>query len=95
MTHLQINMLLWDLFPYLAVFALCAAIMLWRVWPGITALWHRRLRRIDLKMLWPICKREAGDLNTAKLAFAFHALNDTAWTCLGEDEVCRIIDELK
>ena len=57
--------------------------------------WHARQRAIDLQILWPSCRDQARDLDHAKAAFAVHAFNDTAWTCLGEREVCRLIDELE
>jgi hypothetical protein len=51
-------------------------------------------RQIDLAILWPSCKEQAPDLDHAKAAFAYHAFNDHAWTCLGEAEICRCIDAL-
>ena len=42
--------------------------------------WRKRQRRIDLDILWPTCKRLAPDLDHAKAAFMFHAVNDKAWT---------------
>lgn len=66
---------------------------------GIFALirmwWQRRLRRIDLDLLWPVCCAQAPDLDTAKAAFAVHAFNDPAWLALGEEEVIRFIDKLE
>jgi hypothetical protein len=56
--------------------------------------WHNRQRQIDLDILWPVCKQQAPDLDTAKAAFAFHAYRDRAWLCLGEDEIYRRISEL-
>jgi len=52
------------------------------------------LRRIDLAILWPIFRKKARDLDHAKAAFAFHAMQDRPWLVLGEDEICRRIDEL-
>lgn len=57
--------------------------------------WYRRLRRIDLEILWPSCKSEAPDLIHAKAVFALHCFNDRVWMRLGHDEVCRIINELE
>jgi hypothetical protein len=65
--------------------AIVAFIMRW---------WYARMRRIDLEILWPTCKREAGDLDHAKAAFAVHAFNDNAWLSLGQDELMAAIDEL-
>jgi hypothetical protein len=57
--------------------------------------WHARQRRIDLEILWPQIKANARDLDHARRAFAFHAFNDSAWTCLGEGNIEKIIEELK
>ena len=57
-------------------------------------LWRQRQRAIDLRILWPACKENAADLDHAKAAFARHAFHDAAWTCLGEDEIKRRINEL-
>jgi len=45
-------------------------------------------------ILWPICRREANDLDHAKAAFAVHAFNDPAWLELGEDAMLDFIDGL-
>ena len=57
--------------------------------------WYARQRKVDLDILWPICRSKAKDLAQAKTAFALHAFYDNAWLSLGEDEVYRIIDELQ
>jgi hypothetical protein len=56
--------------------------------------WHARQRKIDLQILWPECVKHGRDLDQAKAAFAYHAFNDRAWLCLGEDEIKRRIDAL-
>lgn len=59
------------------------------------ARWYSaRLRKIDLQILWPICLKQAKDLDHAKAAFAVHAFNDPAWLRLGEEEIKRRIDAL-
>ncbi len=60
----------------------------------IRQLWYRRLRRIDMEVLWPSCRRLAKDIDQARAAFACHAMHDPAWLSLGEDEVKAFIDEL-
>jgi hypothetical protein len=55
------------------------------LWRLIVAWWHARQRRIDLDVLWPICRREANNLDHAKAAFAVHAYHDPAWLELGDD----------
>jgi hypothetical protein len=57
--------------------------------------WRARLRRIDLEILWPTCKREAPDLDHAKAIFAVHAFNDPAWVSLGQARLIEMIDELR
>lgn len=67
-------------------------------WPFVLLLdlWHWQQRRIDLSILWPACKKQAGgDLDDARAAFAVHAFRDPAWTCLGHDEVVARIDALR
>jgi hypothetical protein len=61
----------------------------------ITNWWWARMRRIDLEILWPVCKREAVDVDHAKALFAVHAYTDRAWLCLGEDALIAAIDELR
>jgi hypothetical protein len=57
-------------------------------------LWHEWQRAIDLRVLWPICKEEADNIETARAAFAFHTFHDRAWLALGDDEIRRRINEL-
>lgn len=56
---------------------------------------QRRLRKIDLEILWPICKEKAIDLDHAKAAFAYHAFHDRAWWDIRETEMIDIINGLK
>ena len=56
--------------------------------------YNDRRRRLDLQILWPICKQKADTLDHAKKAFAFHCYNDPAWRALGEDEIYRRIEAL-
>jgi hypothetical protein len=57
-------------------------------------LWHARQRKVDMEILWPACLANAVDLDHARAAFAVHALQDEAWTTLGHEAVCRMIDNL-
>jgi hypothetical protein len=61
----------------------------------ISVWWWARMRRLDLEILWPVCKREAPDLEHARAAFAVHAFNDPAWLCLGEDGLIAAIEGLQ
>lgn len=61
----------------------------------IMGLWYRRLRGIDLKILWPACVRQASSLDVARGAFALHAFNDKAWLFLGEQAIYDAIDGLR
>jgi len=57
--------------------------------------WRKGQRATDLRILWPACKAQAPDLNLARVAFAFHAYDDPAWTKdFTEEEICAIISKL-
>lgn len=56
--------------------------------------WNERCRKVDTRLLWPICKEQCADLDEARGVFAVHAFMDPAWRCLGADEICRRIDRL-
>ena len=57
--------------------------------------WRARQRDIDLRILWPVCKENARDLDHAKAAFAYHAFHDGAWLHLGDAEIARQIEALQ
>lgn len=59
----------------------------------IRAAWYARVRRVDVRILWPTCKAKAPNISVAKAAFAVHAFGDPAWLFLGKEEVYRFIDE--
>lgn len=61
----------------------------------LRALWYAHLRRIDIDVLWPVCKAKAKDLATAKSVFAVHAMSDAPWLYLGESEISKIIEGLQ
>jgi hypothetical protein len=65
------------------------------VWRAALGMWRAHQRRIDLKLLWPVCVKEANDLDHAKAAFAYHCFNDPAWQELGEDAIVEFIDRLE
>ena len=57
--------------------------------------WRARQRRVDLSILWPVCKEQAGDIDRARAAFYMHAINDTAWTSdYSEDELISYVGTL-
>ena len=60
----------------------------------LRGLWYAQQRKTDLAILWPACVTRAPDLDTAKAAFALHALHDPAWLHLGEENVVRFIGSL-
>lgn len=57
--------------------------------------WRERQRSIDIELLWPICRDKTECLDDARTAFAIHAFMDPAWRCLGDEEICRRIDQLQ
>ena len=65
------------------------------VWHLIKSWWYARQRQVDVDVLWPICLREAQDLDRAKAAFCQHAMQDPAWTFLGEDAIIDFIERLE
>jgi hypothetical protein len=57
----------------------------------IVKLWRARQRRIDLEILWPICKENARDIQHAREAFYIHAQLDPAWCELSEQEILDLL----
>jgi hypothetical protein len=57
--------------------------------------WHARLRRIDIEVLWPICKDKTSSIQEARKVFLFHIFLDNAWRELGGDEIYRIVGGLE
>lgn len=58
--------------------------------------WHAYERDLDVKLLWPICKKLAkGDMVAARAAFYLHTLGDPAWKCLSETDVNAKIEALQ
>ncbi len=57
--------------------------------------WWARQRAIDLRILWPVCKRMAFDLDQAKRAFMEHAINDPAWVRVYGEKLWSIVDKLQ
>lgn len=61
----------------------------------LIGLFHRINRNSDMRILWPVCKEHAENLDHAKAAFCFHVMNDSAWTDhYSEAEIVAFIDEL-
>lgn len=61
-----------------------------------TRVYRAHLRETDIEHLWPACRAQAPDLETARAAFAAHALNDTAWTDeFTRDEILGMISGLR
>jgi hypothetical protein len=57
--------------------------------------WYARLRKIDIKILWPTCREQASSIGEARTIFAIHAFHDKSWLILGDDEIIRQIDRLE
>jgi hypothetical protein len=65
------------------------------VWAALMKWWRARQRKVDIEILWPICLKEASDLDHAKAAFAMHVFNDEAWVAdFNEGELIAYIDKL-
>lgn len=56
--------------------------------------WRHRMRKHDLEILWPALLEKARDGETARRAFAMHALNDPAWSDVSEDEIRELVETL-
>jgi hypothetical protein len=55
----------------------------------------RRRRRMDVEILWRICRENAPDLDHAKAAFFMHVMNDPAWSeYFTEAELCQFVSDL-
>ena len=66
------------------------------IWPFtiIRDAWYTHQRLIDIQILWPVCIREAPDLDHAMAAFAIHCFHDPAWLILGEDTIAERVELL-
>ncbi len=60
----------------------------------IKTFWYRRLRSIDITVLWPMMKTLTKDLDTARMGFKLHTQSDRAWQFVGDQETDRIISAL-
>lgn len=69
--------------------------MLWVAIRWLVRLWHKRQRDIDIQLLWPTCRDVAPEIDVARAAFACHALHDSAWAEIGEDEIIKFISTLE
>jgi len=68
----------------------------WGIFRWFAARRRKRLRRIDMDVLWPTCLKAANNLDYAKAAFAVHAVNDPAWRGdYSEEEILEFIDRLE
>lgn len=57
--------------------------------------WYARVRRLDVKLLWPIIRQGAGgDMRRARLAFAIHCRHTPAWQALSAEDLDRAIAAL-
>lgn len=61
---------------------------------AVRSWWRARVRRLDVEILWPLCRAGASDLDYAKAAFALHAFNEPAWRELGDEALIDFIDRL-
>lgn len=56
--------------------------------------WWARQRAIDLRILWPIFKKEAGNLEDARKMFMHHAIIDPCWVCEYGERLWSVVGEL-
>jgi len=57
-------------------------------------LWWATQRKIDVQILWPICKAKAKTLGDARHAFMMHAITDPAWVRHYGENLWKAICEL-
>lgn len=63
---------------------------------SLSGYWRSTQRATDLSILWPVCKREANDLDHARAAFFMHMINDPAWTRdYSEDDLIEYVEQLR
>ena len=57
--------------------------------------WRKRQRSIDLQILWPVCRREASNIQDARGAFYVHCMMDQAWIAdFTEDQIIETCEAL-
>lgn len=62
----------------------------------IRGFWRWLQRAFDRVVVWPVCKRHAGTVKSARRAFLAHAMNDEAWIgSLGARKVRSVVRKLK
>jgi len=61
----------------------------------LRSVWRSRQRQMDVLILWPACREQAPDIETARAAFAAHAYHDPAWLELEDAHIKRIIEALQ
>lgn len=65
------------------------------MWQWLRNWWWARQRATDLATLWPVCKRLAPDLDTARDVFMVHAIGDPAWARHYGAGLWNVISELE
>jgi hypothetical protein len=61
----------------------------------VSGLWKARQRQLDIKILWPACKKQADSIEKARRVFLYHALSDSAWSVFTDQEIINIIGNLE
>lgn len=57
--------------------------------------WRAMQRAMDLRLLWPVCLREAPDRDMARRLFLCHCMMDPAWRRdFTEDEIIEYVRTL-
>lgn len=56
--------------------------------------WNKRLRKIDIQILWPEIKAQSPSLERARLTFTLHTYFDAAWSDLEPEAISDIVDKL-
>lgn len=57
---------------------------------------RKRRRDLDVMIFWPSCKKTSESVRQARAAFAYHAMNDPAWTVdMTDHEIIEFVGELR
>lgn len=62
--------------------------------PVIETSWAMQ-RKVDIRVLWPVCKQLSLNIEEARHAFLMHAMGDPCWReYYGEKRLKEVVDEM-
>lgn len=57
--------------------------------------WKKRQRAVDIQCLWPSCKENSSDTDSARAAFRLHTMIDEAWSDMSDEEIDHVVATLR